>query len=265
MKTRTPFTTPVGRLVSGSAHKAKTIDASGRPLVIKNGPKTGQPRVEFYIGLAIRKDDPAWPALDAAIKAIAAADFGPAVPQSPKFAWKITDGDSAIPNEKGKRPCDREGYPGHWILNFSGGTIPRCYRRDDLGALHQCEATEIKTGYYIRVAGNVTGNGDGAKPGVYLNHDMVELVAFGPEIAFGPDANEAFGAPAVAPVGASPMPVAAGPAPVAPHTAFLAGPPPAPPVAPAPERFAHNGSVYTREQLAAAGWNDTQINSLPRA
>jgi hypothetical protein len=104
---------------------------------------------------------------------------------------------------------------------------------------------------------------------------MVELVAFGPEIVMGPDANDAFGAaPAALPPGASTTPVAmapAAPAPVAnvapvttPHTAFLAGPPPAP-AAPV-EHYVHpGGGVFTRDQLIAANWTEAQITALPRA
>jgi hypothetical protein len=229
------------------------------------------------MALAIRKDDPGWPALDAAIKQAAAAGW-PNVCNAPTFAWKITDGDSAIPNKKGKLPRDRDGYAGCWVLHFSSGTVSRCYQRNDQGALVECDPALVKTGYYARIAGNACGNDSATNPGIYLNHNMVEMVAFGPEIVSGPDANDAFGAPAALPPGASMTPVAlapaaapAAPAPVAapvapvttPHTAFLAGPPPA---APAADRYIHpGGGVFTRDQLVAAKWTDAQIAALPRA
>ena len=47
------FTTPVGRLVAGSLYKGQDKDAEGRPLVVKNGPQAGQPRLDFYFAIAI--------------------------------------------------------------------------------------------------------------------------------------------------------------------------------------------------------------------
>ena len=53
---RTNITTPVGRLVAGSPYKGSDKDAEGRPLVVKNGPDAGKPRLDFYFAVAIPKN-----------------------------------------------------------------------------------------------------------------------------------------------------------------------------------------------------------------
>jgi hypothetical protein len=66
----------------------------------------------------------------------------------------------------------------------------------------------LSAGYYVRVSGTVEGNANAQRPGIYVNLDMVELSAYGPEIVSGPDAGEAFGAaPTALPAGASPTPL----------------------------------------------------------
>jgi hypothetical protein len=288
MTERTNFLTSVGRLVQGDAFKANTKDHMGNPLTVKTGANAGQPREDFFLALAIPKTDAGWAELDQMIKAVAAAGFPQFFPQGPngqcshpKFAWKITDGDSQQPNSKGSRPCDREGYPGHWILKLSSGFASKVYQRNDAGQLAEVtDPAALKRGYYIRVYGSVAANGNTQNPGVYLNHSMIEIVAFGPEIVSGPDANDVFGAAPALPQGASTTPAAPAtpiappattpapaPAPaagVAPAPDFLTPPPPA--AAPAPaKRMAPNGVAYTEEQLAASGYTPEQIQALPIA
>jgi len=131
--------------------------------------------------------------------------------QSPDFAWKITDGDSTKPNKKQRRPCDNEGYPGHWILHFSSGFPPGIYKtregtRDQFDPLPQPDF--IKLGYYVQVNFTCAGNGAQSQPGVYLNHSMVCFAAFGTEISVGRDvASAGFGQSAL-PAGASMTPPA---------------------------------------------------------
>ena len=205
------FTTPTGRQVWGDLYKPQDKDADGKPLLIKNGPQAGQARVSYSFGIAIAKapgqqhwaQRPAgWPANEPywgeTIWAVGHAS-SPQAAQSPAFAWKVTDGDSQVPNKKGKKPCDREGYPGHWVLSLGSSFAPRIYNRDGSQAI--LEPNAVKCGYYIQVAGTVVGNDSSQNPGVYLNHSLVALQGYGPEIMTGPDpASVGFGR-GVAPAG----------------------------------------------------------------
>jgi len=221
------FTTPVGRLVGGSVYTAKTENYDGGPLVVKSGPNAGQPRVEFSFGVAFPKTPGAthWAqeAWLAPVWNLAHAAFPNGEAQRPDFAWKITDGDSTVPKKgragaPGKRPCDLEGHPGHWIIWFSSGTAPRLYNAN--GTQQLVEPDAIKNGYYVQVCGNCADNSPSASPGLYFNHSMVALAGFGPVISSGPDVSTAgFGA-APLPAGASSTPPAGfNPAPPTPGAA----------------------------------------------
>lgn len=281
------FTTPVGRLVQGSLYKGNDKDAEGKPLVVKTGPQAGQPRVDFYFALAIPKGaETHWAYTEWGAKIWAKGHEGMAsAGQNPKFAWKITDGDSQVPDAKNKRPCDREGFKGHWVLRMSSGFAPRVFRQEGGGFVQMPEVDAVKLGYYVQVNANVDYNGSTQQPGIYINHSMVCFSGYGPEIVVGPDAASAgFGAaplPAGAsavPLGASaPLPAVGGmpgvpgapgapaPAPLIPGLpgapgAALPGMPPAPGamVAPAYTMTAKAGGA-TREAFVAQGWNDAQL------
>ena len=254
---RVVFTTPVGRLVGGSLYKPSTTDAEGKPLVTKTGPNAGQSRVEYYIAIAIPKGaETHWgqTAWGAPIWAAGHAAWPGGQAQHPTFAWKIEDGDSTIPNKKGKKPCDREGFPGHWILRFGGGYAPSVWNSDGSAPIQEQDA--VKPGYYIQIRGSVSGNGSASQPGIYLNHDKVALAGFGPEIRTGEDVGQAgFGKGVDLPAGASRVPVggmaegaapAPAPAPVAPPVAAPVAPPVAPPAAdPAPVAVAPHPGFLT--------------------
>jgi hypothetical protein len=279
------FTTPIGRLVWGSVVKAQTKDADNKPMVIKTGPQAGQPTQRYAFGLAIAKgpethwNQTPWGALiwNTAIAAWPQGQTG-----APSFAWKVTDGDSQIPNKRNNKPCDQEGYKGHWILSFSSSFPPKTYNAT---GTEPVPADSIKTGFYVQVAGSVAGNDSTQNPGVYLNHSMVALAGFGPEIVSGPDPTAAgFGAGVAAPAGMSAVPVVAGlptgapapvaavplpvaapavplpaPTPVVPSPAILAPPPiaAAPPPPPAgPVVTAKAGAGVTWAMLAANGWTE---------
>ena len=117
------------------------------------------------------------------------------------------DGDSQQPNRRGTIPANVEGYAGHWVLNFSSGYQPKLFNADGTQQLIEIDA--VKPGYYIQVYGTVRGNDNSANPGVFLNHSMVALAGFGPEIMTGPDAG-AVGFGGALPPGASPTPVGGG-------------------------------------------------------
>lgn len=219
MSQRVNITSPVGRIVLGSLYTPSTTDAEGKPLVVKTGPNAGQPRVNYFFALAIPKGgEQHWAQTPwgQQIWAVGNQAF-PNIAQSPAFAWKIEDGDSQIPNKKGRKPCEQEGFPGHWILKFSGGFAPKVYRQENGGFVQVMEPEFCKPGYFVEVAFSVEGNGSQSQPGVYLNHSMVCFRAYGPEITFGPDVASAGFGQAALPAGASmapppsaiPMPAAA--------------------------------------------------------
>lgn len=292
---RINITTPVGRLVGGSLYDPETTDYDGKPLVARDG----SPRVNYQFGVAIPKtpgvthwaNEP-W---GAPIYALALAEFPNGETQRHDFSWKITDGDSQVPNKKGRKPCEREGYAGHWVIWFAGGYAPTVYNKD--GTQTIAEKYAVKPGYYVQVFGNISDNKPSQSPGLYVNHTYVALTAYGPEISVGPDVSAAgFGQGVSLPPGASltppggafnPQPPAvpgvspaapAGmppPPPSAPSAATLpSSPPPAPPVAVAPHpgiltppappaapartlTAAAQGQSY--EQLIAAGWTDALL------
>lgn len=233
------FTTPTGRLVAGSLYKGSSTNADGAPLVVKSGPNIGQPRLDYFFALAIKKTPGQhWAAepWGAAIWEVG-HKFQPSAGQNPKFAWKVQDGDSTVPNAKNKRNCDRMGYPGHWILAFSSGFAPKIYT-----LVNSAEPTvfaqpdAVNLGDYVQVNCTVADNGSTQQPGVYLNHNMVCLIGYGERIVVGPDVSQAgFGGPL--PPGATTAPQGNfAPPPPAPGAPVLQGAPvaPPPPAAPAP-------------------------------
>lgn len=231
------FTSPVGRLVMGSVDKAQDKDADGKPLVIKSGPKQGQPTVKYFIGVAIPKGaETHWAQTPwgQQIWNVGHVAF-PTIAQNPSFAWKVGDGDSTAPNKRGHKPCDQTGFKGNWIL-YCGTTWPiKAYNADGSQAI---PADQIKRGYYVQVALTCQGNNSTQNPGVYLNPTMVALTAYGEEIISGPDPTSAgFGKDVALPAGASMTPIggmpAAGAAPAAPPVPGIA-PPPVPGVSAAP-------------------------------
>lgn len=204
---RIEFTTPVGRIVAGDLFTPRTTDHAGAPLVVKTGANAGQPRQEYYIGLAIAKTDPNFGALWAAMTQAGRQGFptlfdanGNCLRQD--FAFKLIDGDSTVMNQNNNRPCDKEGYPGHWVLNLATSIAPKIYDRNN--QLIAAESKAVKRGDYVRVHLSIAPNGNAQKPGIYLNPVAVQFSHAGEEIFSGIDAAAIFGAnpmPA-APVGA---------------------------------------------------------------
>ena len=293
------ITTPVGRIVQGKLWEPQEVkDQKGAAKIGTDG----EPLVDFYFALAIVKTPghTHW----------SQADWGrqiweegnrahPTFAPHPNFSWKVEDGDSQIPNKKGKRNCDREGFPGHWILKLRSGFAIPTYNADGSAPM---PANAFTPGNFAQVLISVKGN-TGDTPGVYLNPVMAALSGYGAEIVMGPDASEAgFGA-APLPAGASAAPLAApaglpappapayvapalpqalptpavtalpavapaptfpsSPAPVAvaPNPAFLAGPAvAAPPPTPVPQMTAAAGGA-TYEQFKAQGWSDEQMRA----
>jgi len=275
---------PVGRYVGGSLYRSSPV--------LENDNKTpklnsaGQPRKSYSFALAIRKagpgarwEDTPW---GAKIKQVAVEAFPNGEYNAPAFAWKIVDGDSAVPNKKGKKPCDNEGWPGHHIVWFSSeAQAPKLTDKFGTreGTLQYADGVErIKPGHMIEVLGFITDNKPSQSPGVYMNYDMVaHNDATTPEITLRAQTDSTtvgFGggaAPApVAPAPVAPAPVAppAAPTHVQPNTAYMQAPaapaaPQAPqaPAAPAapvgPQMTAAATTTY--EAYRAGGWTDEQL------
>jgi|SRR5690606_15501917 len=236
---------PTGRIVAGNLYKPRVTDAEGRPLVYKSGPQMGQPRQDFFFALAIPKGGEQHWAQTPWGQIIWAAghEFMASAGNMPTFAWKVTDGDSQVPNRKGTKPCDREGYKGHWVVAFSSSFKPNVFNRD--GSARIVEDDAVNPGDYVQVFGNVDGNGSSSQPGVFINHNMVALQGYGERISFGPDAAAVGFGQGALPAGASAVPVgglstpAPTPAPAPAPTPGATTPPPvaatpAPSPAPAP-------------------------------
>ena len=222
------ITTPVGRLVGGSVGELfQRTDKHGAPKFQKDGVT---PSTSCSIGVAIPKGaEKHWAETPWGAQ-IYQAGFG-AFPQGqaqqPTFAWKITDGDSAVPNKVGKKPCDNPGYAGNWVLNMSNGFVPKSCNATGQQAI---DPKDIYKGSYVQVFFSVAGNNSIQSPGMYFNPMIVALAAHGEPIVTGPDMGAAgFGQGVQLPPGASAAPLAQN---------FAAQVPAAPAPAPAPQAYA---------------------------
>lgn len=200
--------TPVGRIVWGSVHERQTEDYDGNKYNPGEGP--------FQFGLAILKTDPGVGAMLMAIynQALAGYQNNPQIVQRIQNEWnsaftmglfrfKIKDGDQ--PNSKG---VVNPNSKGHWVFAFQTSLPLKC--GNTMNA--EIDPSGVKTGYFVDIAmtTKVNGNTDGTA-GMYLNPQVVRLIAFGEEITGGPSVEEAFAgyaAPTQLPPGASLTPKA---------------------------------------------------------
>jgi hypothetical protein len=280
------ITTPVGRLVAGHPMigHPQTDDKTGQPKLNKDG----TPQLQFYMGLAIQKgteqhwNQTPWgqQIWNEALSSFPNGEHGMAA-----FSWKITDGDSQIPNKKMKKPCDKEGFPGHWIINASNGFAVSCYRPGKYNPLTDQIQTkeEIKCGDYARLVISAKGNSavPPNTPGVYLNPTLFELYQPGVAIVSenAPDPMASLGATqGVLPQGAmvdnnvpvAPVAGVAGATPQMPVNAPMPGAvTPAPDIltpTPTPDyMIMMDGQPHSHAALIAAGWREEQLMGLPRA
>lgn len=254
---------PAGRMVGGNLDKLfPRTEANGTPKIGKDG----QPEMQCSFGYAIPKAGETHWSQTAWGKVIhdTGAAAHPNLVQSPAFSWKITDGDSQLPNKKGKRPCDQTGYVGHWVIWFSQGWLPKRVNSD--GTVNLPDGA-IQPGFYLQVFGSVAGNKlvPNGTPGVYLNPVAVALVGEGERIATDVDTTAVGFGGAALPAGAKPVtaaapqfahPVAPSAPPVVPNPAILqVAPPPATPAHAMTPKAA--GAPY--EAFVAQGWNDQML------
>lgn len=252
------YLSPVGRLVGGHPmqHNVSTDDDDKPKL-----DAAGNPQRQTFFYFAIPKDgttDFKQTDFGAVMVAEAKGAFPKGEYNAHDFAWKVIDGDSAVPMKGGKpAPNTREGFPGHWVLRLTTGIPVRCHHFGKYAPHEQIQnENEIKCGDYGRVFVQIKANNSAQSPGLYLNPTLFELTRAGELIitSSGPAAADVFGggAPTAAPAATPPPP---------PPVPAAATPPP--PHNPLPKRYQFNGALYTLEQLKAGGWTDEQINALP--
>jgi len=236
-----------GRLVSGHPMEE-------RPVIDENTkqPKLNalqQPRKSVSVGIAIPKT----PGLDwkqepwgQQLVAEGVASWPNGETNSPAFSWKVNDGDSTVPNKKGNRNCDKDGWPGHWVIFASGEIGPvRCFHTGKYQP-HECiqNKAEIKRGDYCHLNVFVVKN-TGQTPGLYVNPDFFVLDRPGVAIVGGETDVAATMAAAMGGTTATPTQTA-----------------------PAETQAPPTGPVMTQKAIAAgktyqdfitAGWNDAQL------
>lgn len=240
----TPFRTRTGRIVwtgadngTNSLYDPCTKDFDGNPLG-KND--DGTDKLSYRFGLAIPKQPGETHWANSPEGAIIWAQGHQDHPQAAggkDFSWKVVDGDSTEKSAKAKmRPCDKEGYPGHWVFTFNSGFPLKFVNAD--GSAYLLDKDAVKCGDYVQVAGSVVGN-TGKSPGVYINHQIISLQGLGQAIMGGPDPKTlGFGQgpqPAgMLPVGSSPTTTHLAPPPTTSAPAPAGGPPPPPGTAATP-------------------------------
>ena len=257
---------PVSRMIGGSVYTPQLqFTENNQPVV---DVRTGVQVADYNIGIAIPKQgEQSWAETEWGkfIKAIGDAAY-PGQSLAPTFSWKITDGDSQIPNKNNNRPCDQIGYAGNWIIWMRQRWSPTIC---DLKSQPLTTPDAIMSGdwvqCYVSVAPNVPRPGKSHTPGIYINPMAVAFVGYHKDGRITGSAVNVqtikFGSGAMpADVLATPVgnveqpdvvqfvpPPAAPVPPPAPNTAFLE----------VPARVmtpAANGATY--EQMIGAGWTD---------
>ena len=260
---------PEGRIVTGHPMKAfgRVNDKTKQAVIDKDGKQY----MDYNFGVAIPKvAGQDWKQSEWGAQIVAEAQhpvYGWANGEinSPVFSWKVVDGDSNIPNRKGNKNCDKEGFPGHWVVFFSTIIPFPCYHNGHYQP-HECiqNADAIKRGDYVRTYVSVKANKPSETPGVYINPIMVSLDRVGEPMASSAPVHDAaaiFGGGVAAPTAPAAQPATApvAPAPVVPAHDLVTPPPVAP--APVEELYTYSGQTHTKAQwLAMPGWTEAAFN-----
>ena len=137
----TQFRTRTGRIVwtgadngTNSLYEPCTKDFDGNTLKPNDD---GSPSYSYRFGLAIPKQSGETHWAQSPEGQIIWAQGHTDHPQAaggPDFSWKVQDGDSTVKTAKAKmRPCDKEGFPGHWVLTINRGFPAPSNRSTDSG------------------------------------------------------------------------------------------------------------------------------------
>lgn len=204
MSDRLEFFTPVvGRFVNGSITEKRTKDSDNRDIPVD------KQRYEF--GVAFEKAA-IWPMLTEQwypFLGTALARDQNALQRMTNwfstmqgFSMKVSDGDT--PNARG---AVNEHTKGCFVIYFSSMYPPKAVGPDPM--FSEIDPAMIKRGFYVQVAGNIGSNEQpGDRAGIYVNGNVMRLIAEGDEIRGGVDAAAAFGgsaAPTALPPGARPL------------------------------------------------------------
>lgn len=200
---------PAGRIIWGSVSEKQTEGYQGAKY------EAGEEPIQF--GLAVLKTDPNVVAM------MLQPLFNQAVAGYPNnnvmanriqqewasgftmgmFKFKIRDGDK--PNDQGVVNPNSKGC---WVFNFSTKLPLKACNAQNI----EIDPKLIKRGYYADVSWSAKVNElTDANAGIFLNPQIVRLLAFGEEIVGGPSIEQAFAnhaAPTNLPPGASAVPVA---------------------------------------------------------
>ena len=186
-----------GRFVSGSITDKRTKDHKNRPI-----PEDKQ---NYQFGIAFAKTDPAiqqffndtygycqaaWATDQHKLQALQGY-FTPTQNgyHMQGLSMKVSDGDK--PNAQGKV---NDNTKGHYVVWCSSGYPPKTCDT----AYQEIAPESVKRGYYVAVAGTISDNelpwqADGKGAGIYINGNVVRLLAEGDQIIGGVDPATAFG------------------------------------------------------------------------
>lgn len=277
--------TKVGRLVNGHPLNLQAMKNEDKVTKVKTPrlDNSGAQMYDSYVAIAIAKTgETDWKQTDwgQQIYNQAVNDFPNGEHAMAAFSWKIVDGDSQVPNKNMRKPCDQEGYPGHWVIHCNNIFKPiKCYNVGKYDPMTDqiSDKKMIKRGDYCRLILTVKGNNavHPNTPGVFITPVLFELYRAGEEI-YGenePDAQSTFGSdpgqlpanalvdtnmPATAATtnqpGNAPPPPPAQDA-VKPAHDFADAAPPPPTVV---VKYMYSGKAYTLEQLVSGG-HDTHV------
>jgi len=276
-----------GRIVMGHPIKRQDMtDDKGNKL--KND--DGSTKTQHFFVLAVPKgNEQDWKQTDWGQQVVSTATQGYRNGEinRPDFSWKIEDGDSQIPNKKGRKNCDTEGHTGHWIIKCTTQLNCPCFPYGKYSPLDAIQdVTTVKTGDYYLVsidcADNTNKGAPAQTPGVYMNPQATVFIRAGQEIVSAGTVNgeELFAglviegaeqplasAPPQQSI-ATPQPQAATPPPVVTPahdmvaTPGNATPPPVPPVPVTEKSYNVNGQVFTESALRGAGYTDAHFTTM---
>lgn len=167
---------PVGRCVFTDE---RTKDDKGVPLTHADG----KPKTVTTVGIAIKKGaETHWRETEwgRQLDAKAREDWKGNHPDRPSFSWKIEDGDSDVPNKKGNKNNERDGWPGHWVIKPSTNFAVKLV--DKAGGPINLTMADVYAGCYVQAYVSSKGNSNDESSGIYVNLEVLAFNANGEKI-----------------------------------------------------------------------------------